>query len=213
MELGRYLVRELDFEDGVDTLGRWMAHHLAELINQVENGPTATERSKARQNAKETILRIWEHRASLPGKVYPLSSFRNVLVVIDRLRPDKNPFWSFKHRSGTKLDQLTASLFDVHSRLIIALLLMKLAPTEKAVVSDIDPVAIEALDETEQLVLSTLTQWLQLFESKSGIYVQVREEREEEPEHEADTEKIALELIDELTNTLQELRGEIGDNR
>jgi hypothetical protein len=33
-------VRELGFEDGVDTLGRWMAHHLAELIDKAENGAT-----------------------------------------------------------------------------------------------------------------------------------------------------------------------------
>lgn len=66
--LGRHLVRELRFEDGVDTLGRWMAHHLAELIDEAESGSTPAERLRARKSATETILKIWEHRASLPGR-------------------------------------------------------------------------------------------------------------------------------------------------
>jgi hypothetical protein len=75
LELGRHLVRELGFDDQRDTLGRWMAHHLAELINKAENGATGTERVRARKNATETILKIWEHRASLPGNAYPLAPY------------------------------------------------------------------------------------------------------------------------------------------
>ena len=43
-ELGQHLVRELGFEDRGETLGRWMAHHLAELLDQAENAKTAAER-------------------------------------------------------------------------------------------------------------------------------------------------------------------------
>ena len=58
LELGRHLVRELGFEDGVDTLGRWMSHHVAELIDKAENGVTAAERVRARKLATETILKL-----------------------------------------------------------------------------------------------------------------------------------------------------------
>ena len=87
LALGRHLVRELGFDDQRDTLGRWMAHHLAELINKAENGATGTERVRARKNATETILKIWEHRASLPGNAYPLAPYKDILKVLDRLRP------------------------------------------------------------------------------------------------------------------------------
>ena len=89
--LGRHLVRELDFDDG-DTLGRWMAHHLAELIHEAENGANGEIRSKVRKEATETILNIWRHRASLPGKAYPLALYKDVLQVLGRLRPTENPF-------------------------------------------------------------------------------------------------------------------------
>jgi len=68
LELGQYLVRELDFEGGVDTLGRWMAHYLAELIDEAENSSTVAKRTRARKEAATTILKIWDHRSSLPGK-------------------------------------------------------------------------------------------------------------------------------------------------
>src|SRR5688572_3455622 len=62
LELGKYLVRELGFEDEVDTLGRWMSHHVAELITVAENGRTAASRRIAKRDAVTTILRIWQHR-------------------------------------------------------------------------------------------------------------------------------------------------------
>jgi hypothetical protein len=88
LELGRHLVRELDLERGVDTLGRWMAQHLAELIDEAESGTTEGQRLKARKLATETILKVWEHRACVPGKVYPLKDSEHVLEVLELLRPD-----------------------------------------------------------------------------------------------------------------------------
>jgi hypothetical protein len=161
LELGRHLVRELGFEEGVDTLGRWMSHHLAELIDKAESGVTPAERSKARISVTETILKIWEHRASLPRKAYPLAPYEELLKLLDRLRPGDNPFRYFGPPAETKRDHLAADLFDGLSRLIIALLLMKLPPGAES--ANVDTAAIEALSETEQHVLAALQQWSELF--------------------------------------------------
>ena len=37
LRLGARIVRELELEPSVDTLGRWMAHHLAEVMQEVES--------------------------------------------------------------------------------------------------------------------------------------------------------------------------------
>jgi len=118
LELGKYLVRELGYEDGIDTLGRWMSHHLAELINNAEKATTAYERERAQKSVIETILRIWDHRASLPGKVYPLESYKDTLKMLDLLKPDSNPFSPFWYHDGTKVDQLAANLFDGLTRIM-----------------------------------------------------------------------------------------------
>lgn len=36
LELGKLLVKALDLDETVDTLGRWMAHHIAELMQAAE---------------------------------------------------------------------------------------------------------------------------------------------------------------------------------
>jgi hypothetical protein len=63
--LGQRIVRELGLDDGVNTLGRWMAHRVAELMQRAEQADTLTERESAKQECSELILRIWERRAFL----------------------------------------------------------------------------------------------------------------------------------------------------
>src|SRR5258705_10014373 len=77
--LGRHLVRELNLDDGIDTLAKWMAHHVAELIKDAETAPSGEKRSRASKRATETILKIWEHRELLPSYAYPLARYNEVL--------------------------------------------------------------------------------------------------------------------------------------
>ena len=190
-------MRELGFEDGVDTLGRWMAHHLAELIDKAENGATGAERLRARKSATETILKIWEHRASLPGNAYPLAPYQELLKVLDRLRPNDNPFRYFGPPAETKREQLAADLFDGLSRLIIALLLMKLSPGEES--AKVDTAAIEALSETEQRVLMALQQWSDLFAPASKSSERTRKGKKRGSGAKVNLNKAAVSLLDRCT--------------
>src|SRR6266478_1159297 len=125
--LGRHLVRELGLKDRGDTLGLWMAHHIADLINAAEKERSPVKRRRAEKEATETILKIWEHRESLPSHAYPLARYEDLFKVLDRLQPSDNPF-RYGQDLGTRTDQLAANLFDNLSRLIICLLLMKRHP-------------------------------------------------------------------------------------
>jgi hypothetical protein len=206
LELGRHLVRELGYEDQQDTLGRWMAHHLAELINKAENGATGTERVRARKNATETILKIWEHRALLPGNAYPLAPYKDILKVLDRFRPADNPLRFFGLPAETKRDRLAADLFDSLSRLIIALLLMKRPPGEESTQGN--AAAIEALSETERHVLTALQQWSELFVSTPKGSWRTRRGKKGEAAK-VNLDAAAVSLIDSITTTLIELRSEL----
>jgi hypothetical protein len=59
--LGRLIVEQLGIGETTDTLSRWMAHRLAELITIAESDPDA------RSQATDLILRLWEHRARWPS--------------------------------------------------------------------------------------------------------------------------------------------------
>lgn len=68
MTLGKRIVKELELEDSVDTLGRWMAHRIAELMERAEQSETEAKREAAKRECADVIIRLWEHRAKFPFK-------------------------------------------------------------------------------------------------------------------------------------------------
>lgn len=70
--------------DETDLLGHWLAHHLADLITRAEaaEGEGANE---ARQEAVDLILRLWDHRSTLPSAHRPLANFEPALSALAKL--------------------------------------------------------------------------------------------------------------------------------
>lgn len=87
LEIGRALIKELALEPGDDTLCRWMAHYIAELI---EGAETATETDRPEKVAKcsEMILALWQHRYELPNGKRPFEEFEPIFRAIESLDPD-----------------------------------------------------------------------------------------------------------------------------
>jgi hypothetical protein len=93
INLGKALVEELSLDPGVDTLARWMAHYIAEQITIVES-TTGDDKIKAEQQCFETILKLWQHRSSLPIERRPFESFDPIFRALERLDPENpNPYF------------------------------------------------------------------------------------------------------------------------
>lgn len=157
LALGEHLVRELDLDERGDTLSRWMAHHVAELIDRARALPLGRGRNEVQTQTTQTILKIWEHRENLPHDAYPLAPFKDVLKILSVLQPNDNPY-RFSRLSRT--DELAAILFDRLSRLIILLLLMHAPNAKKSAQSS--PAAANAMNDEEQQVLKRLSDWAAL---------------------------------------------------
>ncbi len=67
LKLGRILVRQLGLVRETDTLARWMAHHVAELIHDAETAQGDSAQG-ARLACQDAIIALWAHRAGLPGR-------------------------------------------------------------------------------------------------------------------------------------------------
>ncbi len=78
VQIGQHLLRELGLEQSNDTLARWMAHRIAELMERADKGRTAALREGAKSACSDLILRLWEKRAHLPSGA-PLASFADFL--------------------------------------------------------------------------------------------------------------------------------------
>ena len=87
MTLGRKLVEELDLESSVDTLGRWMAHYVAELMDRADNAPPE-ERVTSRKRCSDAILELWSHRAELPDGKRPFEDLEPIIRAIESLDPE-----------------------------------------------------------------------------------------------------------------------------
>ncbi len=87
LDLGRKLVDELGLVDSNDTLGRWMAHHVADLILKAENA-TGSDKVTAETEAFDAILALWKHRSEFPHGKRPYEELEPVMRTVASLDPE-----------------------------------------------------------------------------------------------------------------------------
>jgi hypothetical protein len=199
--LGKHLVHELGLNDEVDTLGRWMAHHVAELIHLAENAPTDAERRIAENEAVTTILEIWQHRKALPNDAYPLASYEDLLKVIHRLHPDSSPYlYSSELSRG---EELAAALFDRLTHLILSLLFVRWQNIAK---KRLDPAAVESMGDEEKEIICAINEWGAIFSPKLEKSEGAKKKRARNDQDTFDFKENSINLIDDIEAVLTELR-------
>jgi hypothetical protein len=105
--LGEKIVQELGLGRGVDTLGKWMAHRIAELMLAAEHAATLEERDSAKQEVEKLILRVWDRRERWPGG-YPLEGIE---AAVKRLEVQADPMLRGRRRSGGSLGPACSTAF------------------------------------------------------------------------------------------------------
>lgn len=89
LDLGRKLTKELGIDQSVDTLGRWMAHYIAELIQDAENASTEDRPEKMRA-CRDAIINLWKHRHTLPDGKRPFEELEPILRTLESLDPEND---------------------------------------------------------------------------------------------------------------------------
>ena len=116
MDLGKALVEELGLDQSVDTLSRWMAHHIAELIESVETAKAEDRQVKTNECAN-AILNLWEHRHLLPNGKRPFGDMQPILRALESLDPtDDTPRYFRSLRTTvdeTELNTETRKWFEL----------------------------------------------------------------------------------------------------
>lgn len=90
LELGKEIAASLPDHD---VLGRWMAHHVGDLIIRAETASEA-EADDVRRETATSVLALWHHRAALPISRPPLDAFEPVFTALGRLSEPQDP-WDF----------------------------------------------------------------------------------------------------------------------
>ncbi|WP_293682827.1 hypothetical protein [uncultured Phenylobacterium sp.] len=145
MSLGRRLADEIGANDDRNTLDKWLAHHLAELIQSAETNPAAADR------AVDTILRIWAQRHDLPGHAYPAARFDSALRYLGRLAPGANPW----RPRPPKLDaDVLGDVVDGLSRLVLTAIALQLDLDDRHIHEEVD---LELLEPDEREIIETFS--------------------------------------------------------
>ncbi|MEQ9891252.1 AVAST type 3 anti-phage proein Avs3b [Pectobacterium aroidearum] len=88
IQLGKKLVEELELNNSVDTLGRWMAHHIAELIYDAENTKNETMRIAKQLEIRDSVWAFWAKRYELPFGNKPFKELEPILRALESLDPE-----------------------------------------------------------------------------------------------------------------------------
>nr|WP_315494253.1 hypothetical protein [uncultured Rhodoferax sp.] len=128
-------MKELKLQDGVDTLGRWMAHHLAELLVAARKADDV-ERQVAEDRVANLILRIWAHRNAEPIGITPLAPYAKAAQVLAAIHPKERFFAPLSLREAPTRIARSLEVFDLASRLTV-LSLADILPNPPAGVAEI----------------------------------------------------------------------------
>jgi hypothetical protein len=200
LELGRALAEELNVDNGVDTLGRWMAHYLAEQLQLLEQ-TSGANKARVETRVAKLIIQIWQHRGALPEHAYPLHAFGKVAAALAGIAAGRkaNSKWR-RPPNAPQVASLTLKCFEQAS-FLATLGVFELLPSSAP---EIPEAVKNFLDSDERAFLDGIDQ----------IYSAAAEllPRDTEIPSVAETEQLRraqLEVIDSLESALVALRSAV----
>ena len=105
--LGKLLVNELSASQSDDTLARWMAHHVSEVMQAAEKS-TGLRKTEAEDRCREAILSLWKHISDFPRGHRPLADIEPLVATIRALDPDYREYF-YHSQAQFFLDNSTLS--------------------------------------------------------------------------------------------------------
>lgn len=152
LALGRVIVRELEIDERGELLQRWMAHHLAAVLDGAEHA-TGEGKTRLEAEAVDLILKLWALRRALPDSLDPLSAYQPAIRVLKLLHPQANPFGRFNRGHGQP--RLLVDLFEAMSRSFVAALEL----TGNGRVKELSEAELAHLAPDEAELLAQLEEW------------------------------------------------------
>jgi len=98
ISLGKRISEEFEQGNHPDTLSRWMAHYIAQLINEAENN-TEVKKKKAEKECFKTILKLWEYKSYFPDGKKPFKRFDVIFDTLEKLNPDNRNMFFYRNQS------------------------------------------------------------------------------------------------------------------
>jgi len=174
-----------------------MAHHLAELMDEIKNSKTNDDCRETTERATNLILALWKQRATLPEHANPLASYRDVLPALKLLNTNASA-WGYS--GGTQSEKLVIKIFN-QARHIVRLTLGDVVPST-GTRRPVPRLVMSFLSSPEQTVVTGLDQLLAA-RQRLGL------DQTEDSKRDKTTCSPIISEIDAAMSTLQELRSHL----
>lgn len=160
---------------------------------QSEKTASDSERPHVQARLVDVILKIWEHRHSLPGNAHPLKKLDGILRVMRLLETGAGPY----HRHTGEVDLALIQAFDALKSIVIHGAVLSLSGTTDQLDAE---GANQHLDEQEREILEIAYEWLSVVGNRVSapmIIIHAEEEAEAYEAEKAEEERIeALSLAE-----------------
>lgn len=205
LELGREIVDQLGMARSNDTLGRWMAHHIAELIKEAEVAP-AKEKHVTQARVADAILRLWERRLNVESHLNPFKDFKAVASTLLTLNREKNS-WLIDQQGAL------SSTYDGLRRLVLCLAFRSFESlTAAADSSKRTQKTKKWLSPEEKSVIETIGTWISEEQLRQAASANYAKNTYRTPSS-VDFTRLAEEEIPEIKSSLDRLAAELANSK
>lgn len=127
--LGKKIVEEFSNDGHCDGTVRWMAHYLAQVIEQAENEANKKKKTELQKECAEIILSLWERRSVFPNNTAPLSNLTHILSILSSLKTGQDLSWRkfMLHEDGSPWGKFMYGLRTDFERALRTSLFMNIA--------------------------------------------------------------------------------------
>jgi hypothetical protein len=167
---------------------------VAELISVAEKARQPKEKKAAENHVVETILKLWQHRTTLPCNANPLAPYGNIVGILSQMAPAPDRWPSLVP------DHPTTKLYTRFPRLMHALIVRDLPRTGKERRESSEIVHKFLEDDESRLLRMFQVKFMRIGqEDHAASLNKARDEFDE-------VDQLTLKLIDETIKDLEELR-------
>jgi hypothetical protein len=173
LNLGSKLVEELNMSDSNDTLSRWMAHYIAELINNAEKAE-GEAKATLQQKCFDTIMKLWANRNATPNAIRPLAGLEDAILLLKKVAYEFDGHWHrYYEGSDNYWKKFGAEVNDANREIIRLLVFLQSIDTDMVNVKKWVSDHSNLLSNEEKEIVEGLDKII----SETGYYYQMQELR------------------------------------
>jgi hypothetical protein len=109
LDLGKTLVTLFSEHGRTDLTTSWMAHYLAEIMQQASVETNTSRKRALEKECSEIILDLWEKRRYFPQGIAPLSGVNHAVAVIKALKDEQSDDLYWRRLRGAESDSVWGS--------------------------------------------------------------------------------------------------------